>query len=98
QVAYIFDVAYDGQEALQHLEAAMPDLVICDLYLPVMDGAAFLRHLRGHARAAKTPVIALSAGGVGAREAAMAAGADVYFDKPIRLQDVRAAAMRLLHL
>jgi CheY-like chemotaxis protein len=97
-VEYHFDVVYDGQSGLEQLEVRAPDLIICDLYMPVMDGALFLKHLRAHARASKTPVIALSAGGAGAREAALDAGADVYFDKPIRLQEVRAAAARLLHL
>jgi len=62
----------------------------------VMDGAAFLRHLRARPQQASTPVIALSAGGEAAREAAMAAGADVFLDKPLRLNEVMAAAVRLL--
>ncbi|HZS39268.1 MAG TPA: response regulator [Polyangia bacterium] len=97
RIAFLFDVVGDGQMALERLEQIDPDLIICDVYMPVMDGAAFLRHLRSHAHAARTPVLALSAGGPAAREAAMAAGADVFLDKPIRLNEVLQAAARLLN-
>jgi CheY-like chemotaxis protein len=96
QVTFIFDVVGDGQMALDRLQQVSPDLIICDVYMPVMDGAQFLRHLRAHPHASKTPVIALSAGGIAAREAAMSAGANVYLDKPIRLNEVLAAANTLL--
>jgi CheY-like chemotaxis protein len=97
RIAFLFDVVGDGQMALERLQQVDPDLIICDVYMPVMDGAAFLRHLRTHKQAARTPVIALSAGGPAAREAAMDAGADVFLDKPIRLNEVLAAAARLLN-
>jgi CheY-like chemotaxis protein len=96
RITFLFDVCGDGQMALERLKQVEPDLIICDVYMPVMDGAAFLRHLRAHPQAARTPVIALSAGGPAAREAAMGAGADVYLDKPIRLSEVLAAASKLL--
>jgi CheY-like chemotaxis protein len=82
--------------ALDRLNEIDPDLIILDVYMPVMDGAAFLRHLRARPQQSGTPVIALSAGGQAAREAAMSAGADVFLDKPLRLNEVMAAAVRLL--
>jgi CheY-like chemotaxis protein len=96
QVAFIFDVVGDGQAALERMSFIDPDLIILDVYMPVMDGAMFLRFLRARPKNVQTPVIALSAGGPAAREAAMAAGADVFLDKPLRLNDVLAAAVRLL--
>ncbi len=99
RVAFSFDVVGDGQLALERLAAnatTSPDLIILDVYMPVMDGASFLRHLRADERAHKIPVIALSAGGLAAREAAMDAGADVFLDKPLRLNEVLAAATKLL--
>jgi CheY-like chemotaxis protein len=97
QVTFLFDVVGDGQMALERLQQVSPDLIICDVYMPVMDGAQFLRHLRAHPHANKTPVIALSAGGVAARESALSAGANIYLDKPIRLNEVLAAANTLLN-
>ena len=95
-ITFHFDVVGDGQVALQHVRDQPPDLIILDVYMPVMDGAMFLRHLRAQEATAKTPVIALSAGGPGARESAMAAGADIFLDKPLRLTEVLAAAAKLL--
>ena len=50
--------ARNGREALQRLEQAMPDLVLLDLMMPVMDGWAFAR---SRARGARPPIIVLSA-------------------------------------
>jgi CheY-like chemotaxis protein len=94
QVTFIFDVVGNGQLALERLQQIEPDLIICDVYMPVMDGAQFIRHLRANR---ETPVIALSAGGPQARESAMAAGANVFLDKPIRLNEVLKAATSLLY-
>jgi CheY-like chemotaxis protein len=96
EVAFVFDVVGDGQMALERLQTVRPDLIILDVYMPVMDGAQFLRHVRARPETEKTPVIALSAGGPAAREAAMSAGADVFLDKPLRLNEVLGAASRLL--
>ena len=96
RVTFVFDVVGDGQAALDRLQTVRPDLIILDVYMPVMDGASFLRHVRAREETKATPVIALSAGGPSARESAMEAGADVFLDKPLRLNDVLAAATRLL--
>jgi CheY-like chemotaxis protein len=96
RVAFLFDVVGDGQKALERLETVDPDLIILDVYMPVMDGAQLLRHVRAREGTKHTPVIALSAGGASAREAAMSAGADVFLDKPLRLNEVLAAATKLL--
>jgi CheY-like chemotaxis protein len=96
QVAFVFDVVGDGQMALERLQTVRPDLIILDVYMPVMDGAQFLRHVRARPETSSTPVIALSAGGPAARESAMSAGADVFLDKPLRLNEVLAAAGKLL--
>jgi CheY-like chemotaxis protein len=82
--------------ALDRLDHVDPDLIILDVYMPVMDGAAFLRHLRARPQQSNTPVLALSAGGPAAREAAMIAGADIFLDKPLRLNEVLQAALELL--
>jgi CheY-like chemotaxis protein len=66
--------------------------------MPIMDGAQLLRHLRALEAGASLPVIALSAGGPGARESALEAGANVFFDKPIRLAEVFQAVVDLLKL
>jgi CheY-like chemotaxis protein len=98
KVSFTFDLCDNGQLALDRLRKAPPDLIIMDVYMPVMDGAQFLRHVRSLDTEMRIPVIALSAGGPAAREAALAAGADVYLDKPIRLAEVFKQATKLLEI
>jgi signal transduction histidine kinase/DNA-binding response OmpR family regulator len=54
--------AANGQQALDWLEAnAPPGLILLDLLMPVMDGFAFLRHLRARAAWRDIPVLVLTA-------------------------------------
>src|SRR5437764_13758096 len=53
------DVACSAAEALSMMRGQLPDLVICDLQMPLMDGAEFLRALRSDPRTAEIPVIIL---------------------------------------
>jgi CheY-like chemotaxis protein len=50
----------DGIEALQWLEGNLPDLIICDIQMPNMDGYVFLEKLRQRGYTRHTPVIMLS--------------------------------------
>jgi DNA-binding response OmpR family regulator len=50
----------NGQDALDWLENAMPDLVICDIEMPEMDGYQFLGSLRQRGYTTHTPVVMLS--------------------------------------
>ncbi|HMA14567.1 MAG TPA: EAL domain-containing response regulator, partial [Kiloniellaceae bacterium] len=51
--------AHDGTEALDLLESAEADVVLCDLHMPGMDGIEFLRHLAARTR---PPAVALVSG------------------------------------
>ena len=51
---------YDGLEALRWLEGNLPDLIICDIQMPTMDGYVFLEKLRQRGFTKHTPVIMLS--------------------------------------
>src|SRR4051794_13923760 len=62
---YEVDCAGSGEEALQVLESATPDLILLDLMMPGMGGLGFLRRLRADERWAAVPVIVLSAGSDG---------------------------------
>jgi len=53
--------AANGREALERMGEARPDLVICDLMMPVMDGAALLRALRERMDARQTPFVLMCA-------------------------------------
>lgn len=78
--------ATDGQEALDLLQDAdpLPNLILMDLSMPVMDGWTALHRLRKLPGCAQVPVIALTAHAMSEdRERVMAAGFDGYIPKPI---------------
>ncbi len=53
--------AADGQSGLALVEAEMPDLVILDIMMPLMDGMEVLRQIRSRRKTSKVPVIMLTA-------------------------------------
>jgi uncharacterized protein (TIGR02266 family) len=90
------DHARDGKEALTRLMDGSADLLIVDIYLPVMDGASLIRAVRKEPRWQDLPIIAVSAGAQDAKQMALSAGADFFLDKPFRLSDVLDTMRRLL--
>jgi len=86
--ALAIDHAEDAEEAWGKLAKSTYDLVIVDYFLPSEDGASLIARLRGDARLARTPIVAISVGGRDAREATISAGADVFVDKPLVFRDL----------
>ncbi|HUQ06703.1 MAG TPA: response regulator [Kofleriaceae bacterium] len=80
--------AGDGREALKLLSTTPFDLAIVDIYLPVVDGAEVIRRARNELALGRLPILAVSAGGQSARDAAVSAGASEFVDKPVRLRQV----------
>jgi two-component system cell cycle response regulator DivK len=76
--------AVDGEESLAIAERQVPDLILMDLTLPVIDGYETMRRLRANARTQSIPIIVLSAHVLDAsRDQASLAGCDDYDVKPI---------------
>lgn len=93
-------LATNGMEAIQHLRDELPDMVLTDIQMPVVDGYALLAHIRADARTKALPVVALTAYSMpGDEERVMSAGFDAYLAKPIDpetiLQDVAALLARI---
>jgi len=59
--SYDLFVAYNGLEALDMVNAEMPDLILMDVMMPVMDGLEALARLRDNAATSTIPVILLTA-------------------------------------
>jgi CheY-like chemotaxis protein len=53
--------AGNGREALEEVRHQVPDLILLDLNMPLMDGISFLRLLRRHMDWRKIPVVVMSA-------------------------------------
>jgi CheY-like chemotaxis protein len=72
------------------------DLVLADLYLPVLEGFALVERMRADARTARVPVLAIADGDEEARARATALGVDVFLEKPVRFADVVQTVRTLL--
>lgn len=81
-----YDVARaeNGAEALRQIEIALPDLVLLDLMMPVVDGWDVLGRLRNGERRCEVPVLVLSAHNAIA-EHAKRLHADAYLGKPFEI-------------
>jgi DNA-binding NarL/FixJ family response regulator len=89
-----FDVrtAPDGQSGLDLLREKRPDLILCDIMMPKMDGHSVLEILKGDNTLFDIPFVFVTA--LGEREdvrGGMSAGADDYLSKPFSADELLAA-------
>ena len=76
--------AVDGEKGLDIARRELPDLILCDIHLPNMDGYGVLQHLKCEPALRRIPVIAITAlAMVGDRQKVLTAGFDGYLGKPI---------------
>ena len=89
---YEVDTAENGKIGLQRVEQKMPDLVICDVMMPELDGYGVIQALRNDPDTAAIPFIFLTAkGDKSDLRVGMNFGADDYLTKPVVREDVLAA-------
>jgi CheY-like chemotaxis protein len=86
-------LAINGLQALDLVRAEIPDLVITDVMMPVLDGRQLTRAIKAEAGTRHIPVILMSAAG---RQAADGAGADAFISKPFSLDDMETLVRRQL--
>jgi PAS domain S-box-containing protein len=81
----------DGRAALEAVKEGRPDLVLCDVMMPRLNGFELLQQLRADPRTAAIPVILLSArAGEEAHEEGLSVGADDYLIKPFSARELLA--------
>ena len=98
-LGYEVDVAVDGAEALEHVAAKSPDLVISDILMPRMDGYELCRRLRANPTTALLPVVLVtSAEPASERVKGIEAGADDFLAKPVNWGELFGRVKRLLHV
>ena len=86
---YLVDVASHGLEALERARRALPDVVLLDLKLPVMDGWAFRRELLA-LEGGERPRIILVTADLHTSEKASRLGASAYVQKPFDVDELLA--------
>jgi CheY-like chemotaxis protein len=90
------EVAADGREALACAGWFRPDLVLCDLRMPVLDGYGFIERVRADSRLSRTAVLAVTALGSEADfRRTYAAGFDGHLVKPIDYETIAAQLERI---
>ncbi|MGB3207727.1 MAG: response regulator, partial [Crinalium sp.] len=83
--------AENGREALEVLDKEIPDMIICDVMMPEMDGYALVENIRQDPRTSWIPVLFLSAKGQSQdRVKGLSTGADVYMVKPFEPDELVA--------
>lgn len=97
QDEYIVLEAADGKEGLSVAMKEVPDLVICDVMMPVMDGLEFTKQLKTNTATSHIPVIMLTAKNLEEHRAeGYEHGADSYITKPFHSKVLLARIENLL--
>ncbi len=85
-------IAADGSEGIALAKRELPDLILCDVMMPEVDGYGVLGALRAERATETTPFIFLTAKGDKADiRSGMNLGADDYLTKPVAIDDLLAA-------
>jgi DNA-binding response OmpR family regulator len=87
--------SFDGVEGLSRIKSENPDIVLCDVQMPRMDGLTVLRELRNETGTTNPPVIMLSAS-LQDQRTALDAGAQYFLTKPYRSADLLDAVWSIL--
>ena len=97
KAGYAVRVARDGEQALDEIAKAQPDLVLLDAMMPKRDGFDVCQTIRANRSWAGVRVIMLTAKGRDIeREKGMAMGADDYITKPFSTKEVVAQVEKIL--
>jgi len=95
-MGYGIDIAINGVEAIRAVENKVYDLVLMDVQMPEMDGLDATRAIRAMQNIAQPQIIAMTANAMqGDREKCLAAGMNNYISKPIRVNELIEALMKV---
>ena len=95
---FAVEAAANGVDALTKANAHRPDLVLMDIWMPVLDGIATTERLKQNPQTAEVPVLALSADAYPpAPQRALGAGCEMFLQKPVNPDTLLEAIRTALH-
>jgi len=96
---YRVESAEDGKDGWTKALKIVPDLIISDIMMPVLDGVELCRRIKNDERTSHIPVLMLTAlTSKEKRLTAISAGADDYIDKPFDIAVLKAKADNILYI
>ena len=95
--SYQVSTASNGKIAVDMAIALKPDIILMDIQMPEMDGLTAIKLIRANPETANIPIFALTALAMtGDREKCLAAGANEYMTKPVRMRTLSNSIQELL--
>jgi signal transduction histidine kinase/ligand-binding sensor domain-containing protein/DNA-binding response OmpR family regulator len=89
--------AADGEEGIARARETIPDLIITDVMMPIMDGYQFTRNIRGDEKTSHIPIIMLTAkAALDDKIAGLEKGVDVYLTKPFSAKELKVQVRNLI--
>lgn len=96
---YQIEVASNGLEGLEKAINIIPDLIITDIMMPIMDGFEFCEKLKSNLKTSHVPVIMLTArADMDSKITGLKLGADVYLAKPFEREELFVRIQKLIEL
>ncbi|MCW6052149.1 PAS domain S-box protein [Lyngbya sp. CCAP 1446/10] len=94
---YRIVLAKNGEEAIALAKSENPNIILMDIQMPGLDGLEAMEHIRRDPNLVNVPIIALTALAMtGDRDRCLAAGANDYLTKPVKLKQLVSSIQQLL--
>ncbi|MFD1002847.1 two-component regulator propeller domain-containing protein [Ohtaekwangia kribbensis] len=94
---YNFVTAQNGEEGLAKTNSFLPDIIISDIMMPVMDGLSMCRKIKSNPKTSHISIIILTAKGLTSQQIeGLSTGADIYLTKPFEIELLEAHIDHLL--